>query len=527
MPVLKCPRTLLLTKIGLPNYTDNEFIKLCFNFGIELDEVTSEREIYLNEVGGEEKADKDRLSALKDELLYKIDLPANRYDLLSLEGLSTALNVFLGNESPPKYAPLPPKHTMTVHPSVIPVRPYVMCAILRGISFDDESYKSFIDLQERLHLTLARKRSLCSIGTHDLSKVSAEFSYEATPKGEIDFLPLAHHDRGNLKGSAIEEYYKNDKHIGQYVPLISGGDNFPVVYDSKRTVMSLPPIINSDFSKISQDTKDIFVEVTAVDYMKATLVLNMVVAGFSGLCKDIESVKVKYPEKLEWLESEEIVTPMMGARDFTVGVDYINKSVGINVSVDEICTLLKKMLLEATPSADKESILVKVPCTRADILHPCDIMEDVAIAYGYGKILDHCEQPNTLSFGRQQPREAMRHMMRNELGLAGFTEMMTFSLCSEDESMKFCKRDSKFYNPKGGDAGGVVHIGNPKAKEFQVCRPSLLPGTLKTLSHSKNQPLPMQLFEVTDVVLKDPTHRIGARYAICLRKTPSTNKGCT
>lgn len=38
---------------------------------------------------------------------------------------------------------------------------------------------------------------------------------------------------------------------------------------------------------------------------------------------------------------------------------------------------------------------------------------------------------------------------------------------------------------------------------LQVARTTLLPGILKTVASNKNMPLPMKLFEISDVVLKD------------------------
>eukprot|EP01064_Diplonema_japonicum_P001972 TRINITY_DN11298_c0_g1_i1.p1 TRINITY_DN11298_c0_g1~~TRINITY_DN11298_c0_g1_i1.p1 ORF type:complete len:631 (+),score=167.75 TRINITY_DN11298_c0_g1_i1:68-1894(+) len=507
MPILQCRSRLLMERL-MKVYTREEFTDLCFDFGIELDEVTSEREMYLREVG--ENAKEERLQELSDEEIYKIDLPANRYDLLCLEGLVSALLVFLGKKPPPVYKHLceKPKEVMTVDPSILPIRPYVVCAILRGVKFTEESYKSFIDLQEKLHHNIARKRTLVSVGTHDLSTVKGPFKYEATPKADINFLPLAHNGRGNLVGTDIEKYYASDLHIGKYVPLISKFDGFPAVYDSNRTLMSLPPIINSDHSKISLDTRDVFIECTAVDFNKANIVLNMIVSAFSQYSTEefhIEPVQVEYPEKLEWLSDKAIVTPDLSCKVFQVKKAYINKSIGIDVDGTEICKLLSKMLLEATASDDDETITVKVPITRADILHEADIMEDVAIAYGYNRLLSEAKPPTTLTYGKQQPSEMLKHLLRTEIGLAGFTEMLTFSLCSEAEATTMCHRGDGFYKK------GVVSIKDPKTKEFEVCRPSLLPGTLKTLSNMKDRPMPIQLFEITDVVLVDEDDRIGCR----------------
>eukprot|EP01060_Flectonema_neradi_P001221 TRINITY_DN1072_c0_g2_i1.p1 TRINITY_DN1072_c0_g2~~TRINITY_DN1072_c0_g2_i1.p1 ORF type:complete len:606 (+),score=94.76 TRINITY_DN1072_c0_g2_i1:44-1861(+) len=509
MPILQCSSALLFEKLG-QKYTEQEFTDLCFNFGIELDEVTNKREIYRREA--KDNVNQEKLNELSDEEIYKIDIPANRYDLLCLEGLVSALLVFKGRK-PPVYKINKPTLKMVVKPSILPVRPYVVCAVLRNINFTQSSYDSFIDLQEKLHQNICRKRTLVSVGTHDLDSVKGPFTYEGTPKGEIDFLPLAHAGRGNLKGEKITEYYQADKHIGRYVPLISNKDRFPAVYDSSKTLMSLPPIINSEHSKISMDTKNVFIECTAIDFPKANIVLNMIVSAFSTYVQDqfsIEGVEVEYPEDcdLKFLPSKTIVTPDFSSREFSAECEYINKSIGVDLTATQICDYLNRMLIEAKPAADDKSVVVQVPATRPDVLHQADIMEDVAIAYGYERLITEAKKPQTVSFGKQQPREALRTLLRNEMGYAGFTEMMTLSLCTADEATTMLQRADTHYS-KDGLVRLVVK--NEVTSEFQICRPSLLPGTLKTLSHSKDQPMPLQLFEVTDVVFRDSNDRIGAR----------------
>ena len=57
----------------------------------------------------------------------------------------------------------------------------------------------------------------------------------------------------------------------------------------------------------------------------------------------------------------------------------------------------------------------------------------------------------------------------------------------------------------------AVHIANPKTLEFQIARTTLLPGLLKTVQANLKMPLPMKLFEISDVVLKDGTRDVGAK----------------
>lgn len=70
------------------------------------------------------------------------------------------------------------------------VRPLFACAILRNLKFTPRSYASFIDLQDKLHQNIGRRRWLVSIGTHDLDAIEPPFRYEARDPETIKFIPL-------------------------------------------------------------------------------------------------------------------------------------------------------------------------------------------------------------------------------------------------------------------------------------------------------------------------------------------------
>ena len=74
---------------------------------------------------------------------------------------------------------------------------------------------------------------------------------------------------------------ENDKHLGKFLHIIRDSPVYPVIYDSNRHVLSLPPIINGDLTKISLDTTDVFIECTATDQTKLEIVINTMVAMFS------------------------------------------------------------------------------------------------------------------------------------------------------------------------------------------------------------------------------------------------------
>ncbi|KAI8325319.1 beta subunit of phenylalanyl-tRNA synthetase [Martensiomyces pterosporus] len=477
--------TVTIDKKDLFDYLDNkyntdQFRELCFEFGIELEEDTSEE----GELAEGERAQ------------LKIDIPANRYDLLCFEGLSRALGVFLGREKTPQYkvVPVAKPERITVAKECAEVRPYVVGAILRGVKLTKERYQSFIDLQDKLHNNICRKRTLVSVGTHDLDTVQGPFTYEAQKPEDIKFVPL--NQTEEMDGRRVIEFYESDLHIKRFLHIIRDSPVYPVIYDSKRTVMSLPPLINSEHSKITLDTKNIFIEITATDLTKVSIVLNIMLTMFSGYCEEpftVEPVEVVYPD------GKSTVYPDLEPRSMKTTPKYLNGIVGINQTNDQIVDLLKKMSLDAAVDGDN-SISVLLPPTRPDILQECDIAEDLGIAFGYNKIPRALN--NAATVGKAFPLNKLSDLIRKEIAMAGWTEALTLSLCSHDENFKLLRREDR------GDE--AVVLANPKTFEYQVCRSTLLPGLLKTIRENKKHAIPYKLFEVSDVVFKDASRERGA-----------------
>ncbi|TYK28376.1 putative phenylalanine--tRNA ligase beta subunit isoform X2 [Cucumis melo var. makuwa] len=499
MPTVSVGRDLLFAAIGrsyseLPfSLCHEEFEELCFRFGIELDDVTTEKAIIRKEKHLEEEADED------EEVIYKIEVPANRYDLLCLEGLAQALRIFNEQEDTPRYTlaniSKESMHKMHVKPETSMIRPFIVCAVLRDMTFDEAIYDSFIDLQEKLHQNICRRRSLVAIGTHDLDTLEGPFTYEALPPTAINFVPLK--QTKNFRADDLMEFYKSDLKLRKYVPIIEKSPVYPILYDRNRTVLSLPPIINSAHSAITLKTKNVFIECTATDLTKANIVLNTMVTMFSTLCKkkfEIEPVEVIYPD------GRSCIYPEISLYNMEVSLSYINKCIGVSLETEEVISLLNRMQLHAEQSAsgDKSSLTISVPPTRSDVLHPCDVMEDVAIAYGYNNIPKSKPaslQPLTLN--------EFSDLIRGEIAMSGFTEVLTWILCSYKENFAMLKRED--------DKSTAVVIGNPRSTDFEVVRTSLMPGLLKIVGHNKDHPKPIKIFEVGDVSLLDDSKDVGAR----------------
>lgn len=81
-------------------------------------------------------------------------------------------------------------------------------------------------------------------------------------------------------------HIQSEKHLARYLPIIRDSPVYPIIYDSKDRVLSMPPIINSEHSKITLNTRNIFIDVTATDETKLGIVVNIISAMFSEYCEE-------------------------------------------------------------------------------------------------------------------------------------------------------------------------------------------------------------------------------------------------
>mmetsp|Transcript_2179 Transcript_2179/g.6501 ORF Transcript_2179/g.6501 Transcript_2179/m.6501 type:complete len:495 (-) Transcript_2179:237-1721(-) len=352
-------------------------------------------------------------------------------------------------------------------------------------------------MQDKLHQNLCRQRSLVAIGTHDLGTLQPPFTYEALPPEAISFVPLKQ-TRSFRADELLTFYSENDKALRRYVPIIQDSLVFPVVLDANRTVMSMPPIINSAHSQITLETTDVFIDVTATDLTKAKMVLNILCTMFSQYAAQPFTTE---PVEVVDALGNSTLYPDLSPTEMTVSVDAINRYIGTQLPGQQIANSLAKMALSGALTDDGKAVHVRVPPTRCDVLHACDVIEDVAIAHGYNNI--HASVPQCATVGAELPINELSELLRGEMARAGYTEILTWALVSRDENF------GKLRRPDDGTT--AVVLSNPATVEFEVCRTSLLPGALKTLAESRSLPLPLKLFEVGDVVLLDSDAEAGAR----------------
>uniref|UniRef100_A0A8D1HGL8 Phenylalanine--tRNA ligase beta subunit n=1 Tax=Sus scrofa TaxID=9823 RepID=A0A8D1HGL8_PIG len=495
MPTVSVKRDVLFRALGR-TYSECQphklrFCALCGRLGFP-SKKTSEKEIISKEQGNE------KAQGASDVVLYKIDVPANRYDLLCLEGLVRGLQVFKERIKAPVYKRVMPNgeiQKLIITEETAKIRPYAVAAVLRNMKFTKDRYDSFIELQEKLHQNICRKRALVAIGTHDLDTLSGPFTYTAKKPADIKFKPL--NKSKEYTACELMNIYKTDNQLKHYLHIIENLCIHVLLF-LKLICFVVVLFVAGNHSKITVNTRNVFIECTGTDFTKAKIVLDTIVTMFSEYCDNqftVEAAEVVFPNgKLHTF-------PELAYRKEIVRADLINKKIGIRETPENLAKLLTRMCLKSEVIGDGHQIEIEVPPTRADIIHACDIIEDAAIAYGYNNI--QMTLPKTYTIANQFPLNKFTELLRHDMAAAGFTEALTFALCSQEDIADKLGLDIS--------ATKAVHISNPKTAEFQVARTTLLPGLLKTIAANRKMPLPLKLFEISDVVIKDSSRDVGAR----------------
>jgi phenylalanyl-tRNA synthetase beta chain len=178
-----------------------------------------------------------------------------------------------------------------------------------------------------------------------------------------------------------------------------------------------------DSKIVAGRTQNIFIDVTATDKTKLDIVVNMISTMFAEYCSipfTIEPVKIHMPDGTSH------ISPPIAPRLTSASTSYLNAATGLSLPREEIATLLTRMSLDAAPSSEADRLDVQVPCTRPDILHECDIMEDFAIAYGFNDLPKTLPTTNTVA--APFPVNKLADILRKECAQAGWIEALPLIL---------------------------------------------------------------------------------------------------
>jgi phenylalanyl-tRNA synthetase beta chain len=408
----------------------------------------------------------------------------NRPDLFSVEGVARTLRQFLDLD--PGLASYPVTNSgieLTVDESVLNVRPYVVSGVVRNLQFDSRAIESLMLLQEQLHRGLGRNRKNVSVGVHDLSKLKPPFTYLGADPS-FSFVPLDYDEEMTM----AEILERHPKGIG-YRYILEGKDKYPLIVDSDGQVLSFPPIINGELTRVTESTTELFLDVTGLNE-HVSIALNIIAAALAERGGEIQTVVVRYPDGRGGVVNEhEKVTPNLEPSTMGVSVKESNALIGLELDAEECTTCCARMGLGATVKS-AETIEVKIPAYRYDILHPWDIIEDIAIGYGYDQLTP--ELPDTVVIGEVHPIEKKEAAIRNIMTGLGYFEVFTFTLTSERKQFEWMRRMNR--EPE------KVRVASPISTEHTMLRCSILPNLLEILAINKHRDLPQRIFEVGPVV---------------------------
>lgn len=412
--------------------------------------------------------------------IIEIEVNPDRQDMLSTEGIARAVKSFLRLETGFRNYPVKKSgKQITVKLGLSRIRPFISCSIVKGVTTDDELIKEYMHLQEALTATHGRNRSKASIGLYVYDDIEFPIIYGPQKPEKIRFVPLG--DDVEMDGPTI--LTDNEKGV-EFGHIISSHKKWPMLYDSNGLVLSLPPIINSnDLGRITTETKNLFVEVTGTHLPTVNQALNIMTASLADRGGRIESVTVVYPDG----STDE--TPDFTPELMTVGIDDINALTGLELGGAEIIEALGRMGFGARLFKRKE-VQVQIPRYRVDILHPVDVMEDIAIGYGFDRI--EPAMPQTMTTGRANPVTRLKNKVRDLMVGVGYQEVMNYIMSSPD-----------LLNDKMLRSRSVVTTGNPKSRDYSVLRNSLLPVLLDFAAQNQHADYPQKLFEVGDIAVPD------------------------
>ena len=417
-----------------------------------------------------------------DDEEIKVEFFPNRPDNLSVEGVARSFKGFIGQEIGfPDYKVIDSGEYVEVDADVAKIRPYIGFAKIDNVDFTGDKLKYVMDFQENLHWVIGRDRKKVAIGIHNADVVNGPFKYIATEKEANAFVPLEK-DSEMTPDEILTEHDKGK----DYAHLIESFDKYPLILDCDDNVLSMPPIINGELTKLKEDTKNIIVDVTGTDERAVNQALNIICSSFAEVGGQIKTMEVRYVDKT-------IKTPDLTPQEQNVHVSTANELIGgTDLSAEDIKELLLKARFDAEIINDNE-VKAIIPAYRVDILHEVDVVENIAVQYHINAVEAELPNINTVAYENNwfKAESTIREVM---VGL-GFQEVMSLMLTNEEahyEKMNQVEEDH-------------VQVARPITIDRTMIRTSLINSLMEFLEDNKHEDLPQKIFEIGDVLYLDET----------------------
>lgn len=396
----------------------------------------------------------------------RVEYSPNRPDFGTDFGIARALRGLLGEEvGLPKFLTVSSGVRVSVDRKLESVRPFIACATVRGLDLDDESIRQIISLQEDLHNGIGRRRRVVAIGLHDMDAVDPPFAYRAVGSA-FEFVPL-----GGKNPVSVSSILSDTDEGKVYGAALGGSRLYPVITDSHGVVLSFPPIINGDATRVTTKTRNMFIDVTSTDRKAGDDILAVVATTLAEAGGKLGTVTVSYPGKPR-------VTPDLSPIELPIDHRLVRTALGMNLSAAEIA----KSLARSRLGVKRAKALA--PRYRIDLLHPVDIAEEVALGYGFDRI--ESVYPPSRQAGSFNPFEDYMDSASTVMAGSGMIEIMTFELTDERSLYTLFQRSSS----------EKLVVLNPKSIEHSFLRDALIPSLMASLSGNVKSDYPQRIFEI-------------------------------
>ncbi|WP_122088253.1 phenylalanine--tRNA ligase subunit beta [Halalkalicoccus subterraneus] len=418
----------------------------------------------------------------------QFEFAPDRLDRLSVEGVARSLRYHYGEERG-VYVPPTNDPDWTIEIDDVPEeRPYVTGAVIRGVDLDEAGLDSLIQLQEKLHATMGRKRAKGAIGIHDLTMLKGKSLSEETgssirytgvsPDGPR-FVPLD--SNAELTPAEVLEEHPTGR---EYADLVSDYERYPAIYD-ELGLFSFPPVINGRRTEVSTDSRELFVELTGTDQWTIDKMCAIVCYALSARGATIEEVEVEYPDST-------LVRPEFEIREKRVSHDRIERMLGMEFEPETVIDCFERAGLSPTQVLGEETAYdVGIPPYRVDVLHPVDLIDDVGRAYGFDGLIP--TYPDVGTVGGRHERTRLEDAVRNVLVGLGFEDTLNFHLINGAENYERMRIGS---SDEVLGAGEAATIQEPYSEDYTMVRTWVLPSLLILLENNTHRSYPQDLTEV-------------------------------
>ncbi|MGC8572720.1 MAG: phenylalanine--tRNA ligase subunit beta [Caldisphaera sp.] len=411
-------------------------------------------------------------ASINNENQLEVEINPDRPDMYIGEGIARAIRGITNNELGFKEYDYENSKFKLIN-EIPYIRPIISAAVIYNVNLDNDFLVELIQFQEKLHEGIGRKRRKVAIGIHDLNKVpSNELKYKNV---SIDdkMMPL-----GSNKYVSIREILKNTDQGIKYGNISLINDSHPA-FISGDEIISLPPVINSNITRLDENTRDLLIDVTGTDSYYVNKTLDIIVSNLA----ERKNTKIGKVEIIE--NNSRKYTPLMEKSEEVIDSSYVNEILGEKLSNDEIAFHLMRMRHNVL--LNDNEIRVVIPPFRADIISNIDLVEDIVMSIGYNNIAPN--KPKVMLRGSLTNITILKRKIRDIMIGLGFTEIQSLTLVS-----------SRIL--KDLDEQNYIEVLNPITNDFDSLRPNLFVSMIMAMKNNIMASKPVKLFEIGKIVEK-------------------------